>query len=83
MKKLCVVLVAAVVWWTGGAAQTARADLVLINGKIVTVDDRFSIAQAIAVKDDRIVVVGTNADVLALAGLPMRPSRSRARNWIG
>jgi hypothetical protein len=41
-------------------AQGATADLVLFNGKIVTVDDAFSIRQAIAIKDGRILTVGGN-----------------------
>ena len=44
------------------------ADLVFNNGKIVTVDSRFSIAQAVAVKDGRIVAVGDNEDINSLAG---------------
>ncbi len=46
----------------------AQADLVLHNGKVVTVDDRFTIAQAIAIKGERIVAVGSNNDVLKAAG---------------
>jgi predicted amidohydrolase YtcJ len=42
------------------SAQGETADLVLFNGKIVTVDDAFSIRQAIVVKDGRIVAVGGN-----------------------
>jgi len=42
--------------------KTTPADLVLFNGKIVTVDDGFSIRQAAAVEDDRIVFVGSNQD---------------------
>jgi predicted amidohydrolase YtcJ len=41
-------------------AQTEIADLVLFNGKIVTVDERLSIREAIAIKDGRILAVGTN-----------------------
>jgi len=41
-------------------AQRGSADLVLYNGKIVTVDDAFSIRQAIAIKDGRIAAVGGN-----------------------
>jgi len=41
-------------------AQGNTADLVLFNGKIVTVDDAFSIHQAIVVKDGRIAAVGGN-----------------------
>jgi predicted amidohydrolase YtcJ len=43
----------------------ADADLILHNGKVVTVDSTFSIAEAVAVKDGRIVAVGRSADVLA------------------
>jgi len=44
------------------------ADLILHHGKIVTVDEKFSIAEALAVKGDRIIAVGSNAEVLKLAG---------------
>jgi predicted amidohydrolase YtcJ len=40
------------------AAQTQRVDLLLHNGKIVTVDDKFSIHQAIAVLDGKVLEVG-------------------------
>lgn len=42
------------------AAQPRTADLLLYNGKVVTVDAAFSIRQAIVVKDGRIVAVGGN-----------------------
>ena len=51
-----------------GQAQQAPADIILTNGKIITVDNRFSIAQAVAVRGDRIVAVGTTADITRLAG---------------
>jgi len=41
-------------------AQGQSADLILFNGKVVTVDDAFSIHQAIVVKDGRILAVGGN-----------------------
>src|SRR5215468_10249336 len=41
-------------------AQAIPADLVLFNGKIVTVDDAFSIREAIVIKDGRIAAVGAN-----------------------
>jgi predicted amidohydrolase YtcJ len=49
-------------------AQAPAPDVILSNGKIVTVDNRFSIAQAVAVRGDRIVAVGSNQDVTRLAG---------------
>ena len=44
------------------------ADTVLVNGKIVTVDDRFTLAQALAIRAGRIVKVGTTAEIDALKG---------------
>jgi predicted amidohydrolase YtcJ len=41
-------------------SQREPADLILFNGKIVTVDDAFSIRQAIVIKDGRILAVGDN-----------------------
>lgn len=42
----------------------AQADLILYNGKIVTVDAKFSIQQAIAIRGDRIAAVGSNDAIL-------------------
>ena len=51
------------------AQQSAPApDTILFNGKIITVDDQFSIAQAVAVRGARIVAVGTNQNIQRLAG---------------
>ncbi|MBI4444883.1 MAG: amidohydrolase family protein [Acidobacteria bacterium] len=48
-----------------GWAQSA--DLILHNGKIVTVDSNFSTAEAMAIRSDEILAVGTNEQVLRLA----------------
>jgi predicted amidohydrolase YtcJ len=42
------------------------ADLILINGKIVTVDSHGTIAEAVAVKFGRILAVGSNEDIKLL-----------------
>ena len=44
------------------------ADTVFFNGKIVTVDDHSTIAQAVAVRDGKILAVGRNQPILRLAG---------------
>ena len=44
------------------------ADTILHNGKILTVDEQFTIAEAVAVRNDEFVAVGTNNDILRLAG---------------
>ncbi len=43
-------------------------DTILYNGKVVTADKNFSIAQAVAIRDGRFLAVGKNANILALAG---------------
>jgi hypothetical protein len=44
------------------------ADLVLLDGKVITVDPADSIAEAVAVKAGRIIAVGQNADISRLIG---------------
>ncbi len=46
---------------SAAAAQTA--DIVLLNGNIVTVDERNPRAQALAVQGDRILAVGSNEEI--------------------
>jgi predicted amidohydrolase YtcJ len=51
------------------SAQDARApDLILAHGTILTVDARDTVAQAIAIRDGKVLKVGADAAVLALAG---------------
>lgn len=50
------------------AEPPTPADLILYNAHVVTVDKAFSIAQAIAIRDGRIVVVGTNDAAMATKG---------------
>jgi predicted amidohydrolase YtcJ len=49
-------------------AQPQPADVVLVNGKIVTVDERFTLARAVAITGNRITAVGADRDIQALAG---------------
>lgn len=42
-------------------------DLVLHNGRVITVDDRFRIAQGLVARNGRIAAVGSSAEMLALA----------------
>src|SRR5437016_5059795 len=63
-------------------AQQPAPDLVLSNGKIITVDERFTIAQAVAIKGDRVVAVGTNQEMNQLAGPNTRRIDLRGRAVI-
>jgi predicted amidohydrolase YtcJ len=52
----------------GEAARSDSADLVLLNGKIITVDKNFSIKEAVAVKDGEVVFVGKAAGIRKFIG---------------
>ena len=45
-----------------------QADIVLYNGKILTVDNNFSTSEAVAVAGKKILAVGKNDDIRKLAG---------------
>lgn len=42
-------------------------NLILHGGRVVTVDDQFSIVEAIAIRGDRIIAIGSDADIKKLA----------------
>ena len=46
----------------------ASADLVLTNGRVLTVEDALPEAQALAIKGDRIAAVGTSAEIRRYVG---------------
>jgi predicted amidohydrolase YtcJ len=48
--------------------QPPVADLVLVNGRIITVDAQDSIAEAVAISAGRIVAIGRSADIRARVG---------------
>jgi predicted amidohydrolase YtcJ len=52
----------------GGTAQAPAADLVLTNGRIVTVDDGRPEAEAVAISKDRIQALGTSAEIKSMIG---------------
>ncbi|MBI3940087.1 MAG: amidohydrolase family protein [Acidobacteria bacterium] len=46
----------------------AYADMVLYNGKVLTVDEKFTVAQAVAIRDGKILVAGDTSRILKMAG---------------
>ena len=52
----------------GPLPRPAPPDLVLINGKVITVDSNFSIAEGVAVAGARILTTGNEDQLRALAG---------------
>jgi len=65
MRPVAVLLLALAI---PGAFAAERADTILLNGKVVTVDARFSVAQGVAIRGERVLAVGRNADVLEHQG---------------
>ncbi len=55
-----------------GAALAQPGVTVLVNGKILTMDPRFSTAEALVVRDGRIAAVGSSDDLRKMAGKQAR-----------
>ena len=71
LKWLRIVVLASGLWALQSGAQES-ADTVFVNGKILTVDEDFSVVQALAVTGNRISAVGSDEEVGALAGAGTR-----------
>jgi len=60
------------VWATSAAGQerapAARADLIFTNARIYTVDESRPWAESVAIRDGKIVAVGSNAEVIGRKG---------------
>ncbi|RIJ41410.1 amidohydrolase [Pontibacter oryzae] len=48
-----------------GCTSSQQADLIVFNGNVYTVNDSFEMAEAFAVKDGKILAVGTSDDIRA------------------
>jgi predicted amidohydrolase YtcJ len=64
------------------STQAQRADTVMVNGKIVTVDRQVSVHEAIAIRDGRILAVGTTADLRMLVDRDSRVIDLQGRTVI-
>src|SRR5215831_9014872 len=60
----------------------AQVDTILINGKILTVDDNFTTREAIAIQGSAIAAVGRSADIRKLAGPKTRVIDLQGRTVI-
>ena len=59
-------------WAQTGRGMVIFADAVYHDGKVLTVDERFSIVQAFAVREGEIMAAGTDSEILNLAGTKTR-----------
>jgi len=65
-----------------GAPGQLRPDLILLNGVILTMDERHPRARALAITDDTITAIGSNHAVARLAGRNTRRVNLRGRTVI-
>jgi len=67
-----------------GSAQSpsSPADVIVINGKVITVDEASTIAEAVAIRDGHFVAVGTSQDIRRLAGPATRVIDAGGRTVI-
>ena len=79
MRALCLLVLAVSI---AVPASAQAPDTILINGKIVTLDSRSTVAMGLAVTDGRITATGSTDDVRKLAGPSTRVIDLRGRTVI-
>jgi predicted amidohydrolase YtcJ len=63
MKNIIISLSIIIMTITGSCTNKEKADLVIINGKVLTIDEKNPTAQAIAIKGETIIAVGTTSEI--------------------
>jgi predicted amidohydrolase YtcJ len=63
MKKLVLPLIVIVMSVLNACTEVQKADMVIINGKVLTIDEANPYAEAIAIKGEVIIAVGTTKSV--------------------
>src|SRR5512141_2657936 len=64
MKDLFILLSMTSMMYFGSCSKSGKADLAIINGKVLTINKENPFAEAIAIRGDRIIAVGTSKEVL-------------------
>ena len=65
MKKLLSLISIAIMIMSGSCSKHEKADLVIINGKILTIDKENPFAEAIAINGETIIAVGSKQKILS------------------
>jgi predicted amidohydrolase YtcJ len=63
MKKIVLPLIVMIMGALNSCTEVQKADMVIINGKVLTIDEDKPYAEAVAVKDELIIAVGTTRDI--------------------
>ncbi|KAA9325329.1 amidohydrolase [Hymenobacter busanensis] len=80
MRRMLMVAAVLLAW--PALAQNPAPDLVLTGGKVFTADDARPFVEALAIRGDRIVAVGSSAEISRLAGLRTRRVNLRGRTVV-
>ncbi len=72
VTKIILFIVALIISYTALLPAQDKADLILYNGKIISVDPQDHIYKAVAVKGDKVLALGNDTDILPMAGSPCR-----------
>ncbi len=78
----CLMPALALGWNPGARAAVSPADMILLNGKIVTVNPQSLLARAVAIQQGKIVAVGTTDQIRPYAGQSTRVIDLRGRTVI-
>src|SRR5271168_1904525 len=68
LRRVAPSLAAAALLIAGVVRAAPPPELILYHGRILTVDAQDSIAQGVAIRDGKIVALGTDREILRLAG---------------
>src|ERR1700722_10175090 len=79
LRRAGLILAAAALLSAALSRAQPPPELILFHGRIITVDSHDSIAQGVAIRDGRIIGIGTDRDVLRLAGAATRRIDLRGR----
>jgi predicted amidohydrolase YtcJ len=66
MKKILLTLFSATMIIATACSQKENADLVIINGKVLTIDEQNPFTEAIAIKGEMILAVGTTSEIMKM-----------------
>ncbi len=72
VTKIILFIGALIISYTVLLPAQDKADLILYNGKIISVDPQDHIYKAVAVKGDKVLALGNDTDILPMAGSPCR-----------
>jgi predicted amidohydrolase YtcJ len=64
MKNIFLFLTILLTLFLMSTCKSDKADLIVYNAKVYTIDDNFSTAEAFAIRDGRILAVGKNLEIL-------------------